>query len=586
MRIGHGFDVHKFGGAGPLVLAGVAIPYEFGFVAHSDGDVAIHALCDAILGALCLADIGNHFPDTDGQYKNISSGILLRHVVGLMQEKGYCLGNADITICAQAPKVAPHLMAMRRCLAQDLQADIEQVNVKATTTEKLGYVGRKEGVSVHAVVLLNKATNLSKSVDASELTFENRSVANDNLEKEVSAECESSSVTQVNESLNIRTQAEKELVTAETSEPVKEPVVSALPAFTYLYGQPISSGLLRSKKADFKVFEQIPFLPCGEGEHLFIHLRKTGANTAFVAKQLAQYFSVKESLVSYAGLKDRFAVTEQWFGVHVPGKQVYDLSDLDIEGVEVLSYKRHNKKLRIGGLDGNRFEITLRDVTEIDELVRRWHVVSNHGVPNYFGEQRFGINGGNIAKALSLFSGRKVNDKKKRGMYLSAARSLIFNQVISQRIEQEKFESLLNGDVVMLAGTQSVFLADSIEQSLIDRHLNHDVDITAPMWGAGELMTTKQALTFEQNVAEQLPEFSQGLPRFGLKQERRRIRLLMKEPKIDIENDIVTLSFFLPAGAYATTIMRELINYTDMTERVDVSSKLTTDSESRQKGQS
>ena len=481
MRIGHGFDVHKFGGAGPLVLAGVAIPYEFGFVAHSDGDVAIHALCDAILGALCLADIGNHFPDTDGQYKNISSGILLRHVVGLMQEKGYCLGNADITICAQAPKVAPHLMAMRRCLAQDLQADIEQVNVKATTTEKLGYVGRKEGVSVHAVVLLNKATNLSKSVDASELTFENRSVANDNLEKEVSAECESSSVPQVNESLNIRTQAEKELVTAETSEPVKEPVVSALPAFTYLYGQPISSGLLRSKKADFKVFEQIPFLPCGEGEHLFIHLRKTGANTAFVAKQLAQYFSVKESLVSYAGLKDRFAVTEQWFGVHVPGKQVYDLSDLDIEGVEVLSYKRHNKKLRIGGLDGNRFEITLRDVTEIDELVRRWHVVSNHGVPNYFGEQRFGINGGNIAKALSLFSGRKVNDKKKRGMYLSAARSLIFNQVISQRIEQEKFESLLNGDVVMLAGTQSVFLADSIEQSLIDRHLNHDVDITAPM---------------------------------------------------------------------------------------------------------
>ncbi|UUO25584.1 tRNA pseudouridine(13) synthase TruD [Colwellia sp. M166] len=384
----------------------------------------------------------------------------------------------------------------------------------------------------------------------------------------------------------MRTQAEKELVTAETSEPVKEPVVSALPAFTYLYGQPISSGLLRSKKADFKVFEQIPFLPCGEGEHLFIHLRKTGANTAFVAKQLAQYFSVKESLVSYAGLKDRFAVTEQWFGVHVPGKQVYDLSDLDIEGVEVLSYKRHNKKLRIGGLDGNRFEITLRDVTEIDELVRRWHVVSNHGVPNYFGEQRFGINGGNIAKALSLFSGRKVNDKKKRGMYLSAARSLIFNQVISQRIEQEKFESLLNGDVVMLAGTQSVFLADSIEQSLIDRHLNHDVDITAPMWGAGELMTTKQALTFEQNVAEQLPEFSQGLPRFGLKQERRRIRLLMKEPKIDIENDIVTLSFFLPAGAYATTIMRELINYTDMTERVDVSSKLTTDSESRQKGQS
>jgi len=158
MRIGHGFDVHKFGGEGPLVLAGVSIPYEHGFIAHSDGDVAIHALCDAILGALCLADIGNHFPDTDGQYENISSRILLRHVVNLMHENGYVLGNADITIVAQAPKIAPHLLAMRTCLSEDLAAQLNQVNVKATTTEKLGYVGRKEGVAVHAVVLLTPKT--------------------------------------------------------------------------------------------------------------------------------------------------------------------------------------------------------------------------------------------------------------------------------------------------------------------------------------------------------------------------------------------------------------------------------------------
>lgn len=156
MRIGHGFDVHKFGGAGPIVLGGVEIPFEHGFIAHSDGDVAIHALCDAILGALCLADIGNHFPDTDGQYENISSRILLRHVVGLMSDKGYKLGNADITVVAQAPKMAPHLITMRETLAEDLQAGIDQVNVKATTTEKLGYAGRKEGIAVHAVVLLEQ----------------------------------------------------------------------------------------------------------------------------------------------------------------------------------------------------------------------------------------------------------------------------------------------------------------------------------------------------------------------------------------------------------------------------------------------
>lgn len=157
MRIGHGFDVHKFGGQGPIVLAGVNIDYPQGFIAHSDGDVAIHALCDAILGALAMGDIGNHFPDTDAAYENISSRILLRHVVSLMKEAGYQLGNADITICAQAPKISPHLLAMRTCLAEDLFADISQVNVKATTTEKLGYVGRKEGIAVHSVVLLMKA---------------------------------------------------------------------------------------------------------------------------------------------------------------------------------------------------------------------------------------------------------------------------------------------------------------------------------------------------------------------------------------------------------------------------------------------
>lgn len=567
MRIGHGFDVHKFGGEGPLVLAGVAIPYKFGFVAHSDGDVAIHALCDAILGALCLADIGNHFPDTDGQYENISSRILLRHVVGLMQEKGYRLGNADITICAQAPKVAPHLMPMRTCLAEDLQADIEQVNVKATTTEKLGYVGRKEGVSVHAVVLLMKAEKSGESLPSKESNIESSKEPKVETEKKVTLKEKKDAQSAITE--------EPEKIVAKALEQIvenkSEQVISALPTFAYLYGKPASSGLLRSQKTDFKVFERIPFVPCGEGEHLFIHIRKTGANTAFVAKQLAQYFSVKESLISYAGLKDRFAVTEQWFGVHVPGKQVYDLSDLNIEGVEVLSSKRHNKKLRIGSLEGNCFEITLRNVSQIDELVRRWHVVSNFGVPNYFGEQRFGINGGNIEKAQYLFSGGKVNDKKKRGMYLSAARSLIFNHVISQRIEKESFDTLMNGDVLMLANTQSVFLAKTIEKSLEERHLSHDVDITAPMWGAGELMTTTDALAFEQSVAEQQPIFCEGLPRFGLKQERRRIRLVMKEPKIEVNNDTVTLSFFLPAGAYATTIMRELINYTDMTERVNVS---------------
>ncbi|WP_076418260.1 tRNA pseudouridine(13) synthase TruD [Colwellia sp. UCD-KL20] len=346
---------------------------------------------------------------------------------------------------------------------------------------------------------------------------------------------------------------------------------TALPKFSYLYGQPTSTGFLRSEMADFKVFENLPFQPCGEGEHLFIHVRKTGENTAFVAKQLAKYFGVKENLVSYAGLKDRFAVTEQWFGIHVPGKKEYDLSDLSIEGIEVLASARHNKKLRIGALLGNRFELTLKKVTNAEELVRRWHAVVAHGVPNYFGEQRFGIEGGNIEKALSLFSGTKVKDKKKRGMYLSAARSLIFNKVIDERIQANIFDKPTDGDVCMLAGTQSVFVADEIDNTITSRLNEKDIDLTAPMWGAGELMSTKEIQLFEQHVASQYQEFCDGLPKFGLKQERRRIRLCVENPDIKVtgtdEDSTVVLTFSLPAGSYATTVIRELLDYTDLTQR-------------------
>jgi len=340
-----------------------------------------------------------------------------------------------------------------------------------------------------------------------------------------------------------------------------------LPELAYLYGKPKSTGLLRTTMEDFKVFEQLPFSPCGEGEHLLIHIRKTGENTLSVVRALAKYFKVKEKLVSYAGLKDRFAVTEQWFGIHLPGKQTFDLSDMKIEGVEVLSFDRHNKKLRIGALTGNNFELTLRDVTDIEELQQRWQKIIATGVPNYFGEQRFGIDGGNIDKAKKLFAGEiKVKDKKKRGFYLSAARSYLFNDIVSKRIAQQYFDCLSIGDVCMLSGTQSVFIAEDVDQLLRDRLTEKDIDITAPMWGAGELMTTGEALHFEQQIADSHNEISAGLPKFGLKQERRRIRLNLSDPTITVQTvseskSQVVLSFFLPAGCYATTILRELIDY-------------------------
>ena len=153
-RIGHGFDVHAFGGAGPITLGGVKIAYEQGLLAHSDGDVVLHAVSDALLGAVALGDIGHHFPDTDAAFKGIDSRILLRKVFADVKALGYKLGNLDVTIMAQAPKMAPHINAMREVLAADLQSELSQVNVKATTTEKLGFVGRREGIAVEAVVLL------------------------------------------------------------------------------------------------------------------------------------------------------------------------------------------------------------------------------------------------------------------------------------------------------------------------------------------------------------------------------------------------------------------------------------------------
>ena len=156
LRIGHGYDVHKFGGAGPVTLGGVKIPYTSGLIAHSDGDVLIHAICDAILGALALGDIGKHFPDTSAQFADVDSRVLLRQVYQLMGEQGYQLNNLDSTIIAQAPKMAPHIDEMRALLAADLRTDITNVSVKATTTEKLGFTGRKEGIAAHAVVTVIK----------------------------------------------------------------------------------------------------------------------------------------------------------------------------------------------------------------------------------------------------------------------------------------------------------------------------------------------------------------------------------------------------------------------------------------------
>ncbi len=337
----------------------------------------------------------------------------------------------------------------------------------------------------------------------------------------------------------------------------------------YLYGLPNITADLRTSPEDFKVFEMLPFEPSGDGEHLFVKIRKKGVNTGFVAKELANFFNIKDTLVSYAGLKDRFAVTEQWFGVHLPGKTIDNLDGFNLEGVDVITTTRHHKKLRIGALSGNTFQIVLRNVSDLEALKQRWLAISRFGVPNYFGEQRFGIDGGNVAKAREMFAGAKVKNKKMRGIYLSAARSFIFNQIVANRIENKIFDVIKIGDALMLSGTNSVFKVDKVTEELSARLIEGDVDLTAAMWGKGELFTFADVADDEAQVAEMCDGLRQGLEEFGLKQERRRIRLLPQMCGIDTDEkqQLAKLTFTLESGCFATAVLRELVCYQDLTVR-------------------
>ncbi len=332
-------------------------------------------------------------------------------------------------------------------------------------------------------------------------------------------------------------------------------------ACNWLYGEPSSHAVLRTTADDFQVFERLPFEPDGEGEHLFLYIRKTGENTDWVARQLARFCQVNPRDVGYAGKKDRHAVTEQWFSVRLPIGQTLNWSLFGGETIEVLKTRRHSRKLRLGALAGNRFVIRLRDVSDPEAFAARVEQV-RAGVPNYFGEQRFGHEGGNLAKGQALLAGTlRERQRHKKGLYISALRSWLFNQVISARIEQGLWSSILPGDVLMLNGSQSCFVADQ-EPEQLQRLAEGDVHLTGPMWGRGELMTQADARAFEAAVVAPWQELCTGLEGLGLNQERRSLRLVPQDLKAEAEAEGQwRLEFELPAGAFATSVLRELCQW-------------------------
>ena len=319
-----------------------------------------------------------------------------------------------------------------------------------------------------------------------------------------------------------------------------------------------ASGVIKADTADFLVDEIMPVQPSGEGEHLWLHIRKTGNNTDWVAKQLARWAEVKPMDVGYAGLKDRHGITSQWYSIYLPGKIDPDFSTLQIDGVEVLQYQRHTRKLKRGTLAGNCFDIVVRDLKgDNSELEAHLQTVQQQGVPNYFGEQRFGHGMANLSAAENMFNGEHVK-QHERGLYLSAARSWIFNQILSLRVADGSWNTYRSGDVFQLDGRSACFADDNSDD--IDTRLQQlAIHPTGPMWGRGTSLAQHDCLQLENFIAQQFPLFCSGLEHAGLEQERRSLRLRVSNLHWQIETNSLRLSFSLPAGSYATMVLREII---------------------------
>lgn len=325
---------------------------------------------------------------------------------------------------------------------------------------------------------------------------------------------------------------------------------------------------IRQQPEHFQVDEQLPFSPSGEGGHVMLQIRKTGSNTDWIAGKLAEFAGVEEVAIGYAGLKDRHAVTTQWFTVKVEGIQEPDWSQFLADGCEIVTLTRHNKKLKRGVLSGNHFQLLLTNLqgekAVWEQSLKR---IATAGVPNYFAEQRFGRQMANLARAEAWFSsGRKPKKRQQKSMILSAARSWLFNQCVSARIQQNNWQHWLQGDVMQLNGTGSVFVPEAGETDIESRLASFDIHPTGPLWGRGRPMCQAECQVLEQEALADWQSWQQGLEQAGLKQERRALRVKPEAMNWEFNDDGLCVRFFLPSGSYATAVLRELAEVTDASQ--------------------
>ena len=339
--------------------------------------------------------------------------------------------------------------------------------------------------------------------------------------------------------------------------------MDVLPDWARAYGPVSASARIRSVPEDFRVEEALGFAADGEGPHVMLTVEKRGANTHWVAGQLARHAGIPAREVGYAGLKDRHAVTVQHFTLNLDRKPEPDWSALPSEEFRVLKSERHRRKLKTGALEGNRFRLVLRELSApVDTLLPGLESIKTRGVPNYFGVQRFGRGAANIEKAEAALSGKlRIHDRRLFSLLLSAARSLIFNDLLAARVQAGNWDRLLSGEVMMLDGSHSVFRAEAPDAELQRRLAAGDVHPTGPLWGRGEPMTAGEVHALEAEVAAGHPALVAGLVKVGVEMARRSLRLPVKDFAWQEVSEGLILEFFLPAGAYATAVLRELVDF-------------------------
>lgn len=344
------------------------------------------------------------------------------------------------------------------------------------------------------------------------------------------------------------------------------PVIS-VEELAYAYGKPEATAKFKVNSSDFIVRETLSFEPEGEGTHAYLYIEKTDTNTQWLARQLARFAGIEAKDIGYAGLKDRNAVTSQWFSVNLEGIIEPYWDDFQLAGVTILQNTRHRKKLKRGAIKYNQFEIVLRDIVNknLAEINERLIQVKLSGVPNYFAQQRFGHNYNNLTRAADWFNGgKKIKKRAEKSLILSAARSMVFNQMLSQRIQRAGWNELLEGEIMMLKGTHSIFSPTGIDEELRQRFYQGDIHPTSALWGRGHLASDKHLLALEQEVAGTLSGWCQGLENQGLKQERRAARLIPDKVSLraeDASSGCASICFYLPAGSYATSVLREIVQF-------------------------